>query len=115
MIEKERLMQAGALGWYVVRKSPGDKPDGKVIDAIQATSIDAAFEWAMGKWANLISRSHDAGPNGEGTYCISVWPMGLLKVKAEVTIVQPTKEEIARYASELNKSAPTLLFVDMGL
>lgn len=113
MIDKERLIEAGKLEWFVVRKSPGDRPDGKVIDAIQATSIDVAFEWAMGKWAHVISRSHDAGPNGENSYCVSVWPMRLLKPLV-VKYVQPTKEELARFAAEL-KSDPNYSHISVRL
>jgi hypothetical protein len=108
MIEKERLIEAGKLAWYVVRKSPGDKPDGRVIDCVRASSIDVAFEWAMGKWANAISRSHDADSNGEGTYCISVWPMAAQQGRP-IRIVQPTKAEIAKFAATLNRSHFTLI------
>jgi len=100
MIDKERIMDARSIEWYVVRKSRNDGETGKVIDCVKASSIDVAFEYAMGRWANCVERSHDASANNPQAWCLSVWPM---KPAREVSfkIVQPTKEEVAKFAAGL--------------
>jgi hypothetical protein len=111
MIEKERMMDAGKLEWYVVRKSRNDGETGKVVDCVKASSIDVAFECAMGRWAHAIERSHDAPASDPQAWCLSVWPMAARKVS--FTIVQPTKEEVARFAAGLEQPSPlALLFTD---
>jgi hypothetical protein len=104
MIEKERMMDAGKLEWYVVRKSRNDGETGKVIDCVKASSIDVAFEYAM------VERSHDAPASDPQAWCLSVWPMAARKVS--FTIVQPTKEEVAKFAANLNHEGYSFVTFD---
>lgn len=96
------MLKAEKMEWFTVRKARYENERGRVIDCIQASSIDVAFEYACGKWSEVISRSHDAGEDGS-TYNLFV---ERLQKRPGITLVlQPTKAEVAEYAA---KSAYTI-------
>lgn len=90
------MLKAERMEWFTVRKARYENERGRVIDCIKASSIDVAFEFSCGKWADVISRSHDASKDGS-TYNLFI---ERLQPRAGITLVkQPTKEEVALYAA----------------
>ncbi len=96
------ILKAEKMEWFTVRKARYENERGYVVDCVQASSIDVAFQWAIGKWSDLIGRSHDAAKDGS-TYCLFV---ERLQRRPGITlVVQPTKAEVAECAA---KSAYTI-------
>lgn len=97
------------MNWYAVIKSQ-DKPENdRIIDCVQASDIEAAFQWAMGKWANMIARSHDAAPDGTGSYCLYVTNVNDIKPAMQLrpaSIIDEMKKA-ASYAEQFGIVAVT--------
>lgn len=99
------MLKAEKLEWFTVRKARYENERGRVIDCVNASSIDVAFQWAIAKWSDIISRSHDASDDGS-TYNLFVERM-TPRTTGSTMIVQPTAEEVKKFAEKWMSSGVT--------
>lgn len=88
------------LRWFIVRKAKTQDVRGVIVDCVKASDVQTAFEWALSKWQDYISRSHDSA-SPEDSYCMFVEPIEFARFPAVTMspggVLAVTKEEIERF------------------